>query len=202
MSKQQLAQTWSQIAADFDQIGPPFFAQSGRLLVTLAQISKGNDVLDAAAGRGAILFPAAAQVGENGRVVSIDLAAGMVNKLMVGIRDAEMRQTAVCQMDGERLAFADEPAINSPDGLQHVLKQAGFDHIKIREEVTDIVYANEETWWANLWALGTRTTLEKMSPAALQSFKSDLFQALRAFKQPDGFHILIHTLFACGEKPQ
>ena len=267
MSKQQLAQTWSQIAADFDQIGPPFFAQSGHRLVTLAQISKGNDILDAAAGRGAILFPAAVQVGENGRVVSIDLAAGMVNKLTVGIRDAGMRQTAVCQMDGEQLAFAnasfdavlcghaifyfphatrefyrvlrlggrvglsiiaqgtfdwlwqlfndhitseeppvdketDEPAINSPNGLQYVLKQAGFNHIKIREEVTDLVYTDEETWWANLWALGTRTTLEKMSPAALQSFKSDLFQALRAFKQPDGFHILIHTLFAFGEKPQ
>lgn len=268
MSKQQLAQTWSQIAADFDQIGPPFFAQSGRQLVTLAQFPPGAKILDVAAGRGAILFPAAEQVGRNGRVVSIDLAPGMIKELAFAAKNAHLTQAAVCQMDGEYLAIAADsfdvvlcghaifyfpqaanefwrvlrpggrvglsiiaagvfgwlwplfaahsptkkppddratavkaPAIDSPDGLRHCLHQAGFEHIQVKAETTETIYADEEEFWANLWLLGTRTALEKMPPTTLQSFKSDLFQTLQTFQQSDSFHIPIRTLFVSGKKP-
>ncbi|MCP4428384.1 MAG: methyltransferase domain-containing protein [Chloroflexi bacterium] len=265
---QQRAQMWSQIAANFDQIGPPIFAENGRRLVELAQIPNGAAVLDVAAGRGASLFPVAAQIGESGRAVGVDLAAGMTRELAAETKRLGVPTMHICQMDGERLAFAaaafdavlcghaifyfppaaaefyrvlrpdgrlslsivaqgtfdwlwrvfarhttedqspnaneseqNEPAINTPDGLRHLLRQAGFAHIQIREEATDYVYADEAEWLANLWALGTRRVLEKMDAASLTNFESDLFATLQPFKQTDGIHIPFRVLYASGRKP-
>ncbi len=261
MSKQEHAERWSQIAADFDQIGPPFFADSGRRLVELVQLPKGAWVLDVAAGRGAVLFPAVGQIGENGRILSIDLATGMTQELA---KTGKSPQAIICQMDGEQLAFAnasfdavlcahaifyfppaidafyrvlrpggsvglsiiaqgnfawlwqvfetyadttepstpDEPAINTPEGLRELLRRASFENLHLREEVLDYVYADAETWWANLWALGTRRALEEMTPEIQRQFKADLFAALKEFQQADGFHIPYRTLYAWGKKPR
>jgi O-methyltransferase / aklanonic acid methyltransferase len=63
-----------------DRIGPRFFTHFGQRLGAQAQLAPGAAVLDVAAGRGAMLFPAAQQVGSGGRVIGIDLAANMVQK--------------------------------------------------------------------------------------------------------------------------
>lgn len=264
MGKQQQAKRWSQIAADFDQIGPPFFSHTGRRLVELVHLSRSAVVLDVAAGRGAVLFPAAEQVGGHGRILSIDLAAGMTQALAKDVKHRDLHQAHVCQMDAEQLALADascdavlcahaifyfpqaidafyrilrpggwvglsivaqgnfdwlwqvlatyadagepvtpdEPVINSPEGLQALLHRAGFETVQTRAEAVDSVFADEEMWWANLWALGTRSTLEKMSLDIQGQFKADLFAALQAFRQDDGLHIPHHTLYAWGRKPR
>lgn len=105
MNNNQLAQLWSQIAPDFDQTGPPFFAQSGRRLVELAQIKTDDFVLDVAMGRGAILFPAAEKIGRNGRIIGIDLAAGMLQNTKADARIAQ-QPISLTQMEAEHLALA------------------------------------------------------------------------------------------------
>lgn len=259
MSKAKSAQLWSQIAPDFDQIGPPFFAQTGRRLVELLAIGEGEFVLDVASGRGATLFPAAEKVGENGRVIGTDLAAGMLHTLVTDKQPIDL-----VQMDGEYLAFAsaafdvvlcghaifyfpqaltqfgrilrlggrlgltivaagtfdwlwqllasflpaedwpptDKAAIDTPPGLQQRLAQAGFEQIEVVAETAVYIYANEETWWQNLWALGTRRTLAEMEPAMRQDFQTALYQKLQDFKQPDGVHIPCRTLLATAVKPE
>jgi ubiquinone/menaquinone biosynthesis C-methylase UbiE len=67
MDKEALAAMWNRSAPTFDQVGPRVFADLGRQLVEFAQIDPGTEVLDIACGRGAILFPAARQVGASGR---------------------------------------------------------------------------------------------------------------------------------------
>jgi SAM-dependent methyltransferase len=264
MGEQPNAARWSQIAADFDQIGPPFFADTGRRLVQLAAPPRNGIILDVAAGRGAVLFPAAKWVRRNGRVLSIDLAAGMTQALAKDVKQHALPQASVCQMDGAHLALADaacdavlcahaifyfpqainafyrvlrpggrvglsivaqgnfdwlwqvlatyadagepttpdEPAINSPEGLQSLLRRAGFEGLQTREEAVDCVFADEEMWWANLWALGTRGILEQMNPDIRQRFKADLFAALQTFRQVDGLHIPHRTVYAWGRKPR
>ncbi|MCB9422599.1 MAG: class I SAM-dependent methyltransferase [Ardenticatenaceae bacterium] len=262
-NKNDLAQSWSLIAPDFDQIGPPFFAQTGRQLVESTEVRTGDRILDAAAGRGAVLFAAAEKVGSNGRIVGIDLAEGMLRNTAVDLRTAH-QPVSLAQMDAEHLAFADaafdvvlcghaifyfppaiqefrrvlrpggkigltivaagtfdwlwqlfaayqpieepageeEPVINTRKGLKWRLELAGLEQIRVWEETAVYIYTDEETWWQNLWALGTRHTLETMKPAQQQQFKQDLFQKLQMFRQPDGVHIPISTLFATALKPE
>ncbi len=57
--KENVAGLFDRVASTYDRVGPRFFSHFGRRLVELAQIPSGADVLDVAAGRGAVLYPAA-----------------------------------------------------------------------------------------------------------------------------------------------
>lgn len=105
--KEEIVGVFSRAAATYDRIGPRFFAHFGRRLVERAQIGPGAIVLDVAAGRGAVLFPAAQQVGPGGRVIGIDLSAEMVRETAAEIQDAGWRNVEMLQMDAEELHFAD-----------------------------------------------------------------------------------------------
>ena len=96
---------FSRAAATYDRIGPPFFAHFGQRLVERAHLTPGADVLDVAAGRGAVLFAAAQQVGPSGRVRGIDLSADMVRETLADIQRAGSQQVTMQQMDAEQLDF-------------------------------------------------------------------------------------------------
>jgi SAM-dependent methyltransferase len=78
--KEGLARLFDQVASTYDHVGPRFFSHFGRRPVEVTQIPTGAVVLDVATGRGAILFPAAEQVGPQGHAVGIDLSARMVRE--------------------------------------------------------------------------------------------------------------------------
>jgi SAM-dependent methyltransferase len=65
----------------------------------------GDRVLEVAAGRGAVLFPAAERVGPGGRVLGIDLSAGMVEHTSAEIQERGLRQAEMQLMDAETLAL-------------------------------------------------------------------------------------------------
>lgn len=95
-------------APTYDQIGPRFFTHFGQRLVALAQIPKGAHVLDVATGRGAVLFPAAAAVGAQGRVIGVDLAPTMVQETAKVLAAHKLApNVAVMPMDAEALQFPD-----------------------------------------------------------------------------------------------
>jgi len=105
--KQEIAGLFDRLASTYDRIGPRFFSHFGRRLVELAQIPSGAKVLDVAAGRGAVLYPAAKQVGPHGHVVGIDLSAGMVCETAKEIKSSGLKNAEMHQMDAERLTFPD-----------------------------------------------------------------------------------------------
>lgn len=98
---------FSRAAATYDRIGPRFFAYFGQRLVAQAHLAPGAAVLDVAAGRGAVLFPAAQQVSPGGRVIGIDLSADMVRETTADIQRAGLPHVTIHQMDAEQLDFAD-----------------------------------------------------------------------------------------------
>jgi SAM-dependent methyltransferase len=106
MKAQSIAETYSRAAPAYDQIGPRFFSHFGHCLVEWARIPEGADVLDVATGRGAILFPAARQVGANGHAIGVDSSAGMVREVAAEVASAGLKQAAICQMDARALAFS------------------------------------------------------------------------------------------------
>jgi ubiquinone/menaquinone biosynthesis C-methylase UbiE len=266
--KKYVAGIFSRAASTYDQVGPPFFSYFGRRLVELARIPNGTTVLDVATGRGAILFPAAEQVGSCGRVVGVDLSTGMLRELAAQVERSNLGHAEICQMDAESLAFssasfdfvfcghsvyyfpcavrefyrvlktggqvgvtivargcsdwlwealgsyvpaqdsgADDEGekesnllLDTPNGLEGLLSEAGFESIRVIEEEADFVYVNEEEWWATMWTLGLRGTMEEMGATTLERFKREIFERIQAFMQPDGFHIPFRVLCTLGVK--
>lgn len=84
-----------------------YFPLLGQWLVDTAQISREADVLDVACGRGAVLVPAAQQVGPLGQVTGIDLSARMVQETAARVQALSLTQARVLQMDAEHLEFPD-----------------------------------------------------------------------------------------------
>jgi ubiquinone/menaquinone biosynthesis C-methylase UbiE len=99
---------FSRAAESYDQVGPQFFKPLGKRLVELANLPVGASVLDVAAGRGAVLFPAAEQVGAQGKVIGIDIAQGMVDQTNVEIQELGLTNAEMRVMDAEALDFDDE----------------------------------------------------------------------------------------------
>jgi SAM-dependent methyltransferase len=96
---------FSRAAATYDSIGPRFFTHFGQRLVDLSHITPGATVLDVAAGRGAVLFAAANQVGPGGRVVGIDLAENMVRETTADIQSRGQPNVEMHHMSAEQLDF-------------------------------------------------------------------------------------------------
>jgi ubiquinone/menaquinone biosynthesis C-methylase UbiE len=106
--KQELADFFSRSAPTYGHVGPRFFTRFGLRLVECARIPIGSQVLDVAAGRGAVLFPAAEAVGSHGRVVGIDLSTSMVEQTSREIEQRALSNVSMQQMDAEHLQFPDE----------------------------------------------------------------------------------------------
>jgi len=96
---------FNRAAATYDRIGPRFFTHFGQRLVDLTQVAPGAQVLDVAAGRGAVLFPVATRVGPRGRVVGTDLSTDMVRETAADIERAGWQQARMQQMDAQALQF-------------------------------------------------------------------------------------------------
>jgi ubiquinone/menaquinone biosynthesis C-methylase UbiE len=95
---------FDELASEYDQY-VPFFATFGRSLVTWSGLQPGQQVLDIAAGRGAVTGPAARAVGPRGAVLAIDNAPAMLRALAGDHRD--IPQLAACVMDAHQLGVRD-----------------------------------------------------------------------------------------------
>ena len=85
-----VAGLYNRVASRYSSTGPAVFAHFGQRLVDLAALAPWERVLDVGAGRGAILFPAAARVGARGQVIGIDVAAA-ITRIAALVRPALLR---------------------------------------------------------------------------------------------------------------
>lgn len=107
-TKRRLAGVFDRAAPTYDRVGPRHFWHFGRRLVELAGIASGDQVLDVATGREAVLFPAAKAAGPRGHVTGIDLSEGMVQETARELAHQGLTNADIRQMDAESLQFADE----------------------------------------------------------------------------------------------
>ena len=106
--REESLRVFSQAATIYDRVGPGIFSHFGQRLVDVAEIAAGANVLDVAAGRGALLFPAAAKVGPTGRVTAIDFSPDMVRETAKDIEARKLSHADIRQMDAEQMTFSDE----------------------------------------------------------------------------------------------
>jgi len=111
--KQRVAALFSLISADYDQGTVDFFSTFGAALVEFAELRAGERVLDVGCGRGAVTFPAAEAVGDDGHVEAIDIAPGMVDALRADVQRLGLRNVDV------RIGDAEAPGV--ADGVDAVL---------------------------------------------------------------------------------
>jgi ubiquinone/menaquinone biosynthesis C-methylase UbiE len=106
-ARRSVHQGWEEVAEAYaaDPLG--LYDACARRLVDLIEPPPGAAVLDVGTGGGAAVVPLQQRVGPSGLVVGIDIARSM---LRIAGRTAHSTATAparVCQMDAERLGFAD-----------------------------------------------------------------------------------------------
>lgn len=104
--KQDVACAYDRAADDYDQVGTRRFRRFGRELVDRLDLAPDMRVLDVGTGRGAILFPVAANLGPSGRAVGVDLALKMIVHTHAEAERQGLDNVHVQQMDADALAFA------------------------------------------------------------------------------------------------
>jgi ubiquinone/menaquinone biosynthesis C-methylase UbiE len=92
------------------------------------------------------------------------------------------------------------PALLDVDALEKILADAGFENVTVTQEEHRFLYKDKEEWWAAIWTMPTRMTLENMSPKTQEKFKADIFAKLACYEQKSALNIPIKVLFAFGGK--
>jgi ubiquinone/menaquinone biosynthesis C-methylase UbiE len=105
--REESLRVFSQSAKIYDRIGPQIFSYFGQCLVDLADLDSGDKVLDVGAGRGALLFPAAAKVGPTGHVTAIDFSPDMVRETAKDIESRKLSHAEIRHMDAEQMTLPD-----------------------------------------------------------------------------------------------
>lgn len=103
--KQEVVGVFDRAAPIYDQVGVQRFTYFGNRLIERLAIPPGAKVLDVAAGRGALLFPAAERVGSSGQVIGIDLAPTMVEETAAEISRRGLTQAEIRLADADEIEF-------------------------------------------------------------------------------------------------
>jgi ubiquinone/menaquinone biosynthesis C-methylase UbiE len=92
------------------------------------------------------------------------------------------------------------PALLDVDALEKILADAAFENVTVTKEEHRFLYKDKKEWWAAIWTMPTRMTLEKMNPKTREKFKEDIFAKLACYQQENALNIPINVLFAFGDK--
>ncbi|HEY9635948.1 MAG TPA: methyltransferase domain-containing protein [Coleofasciculaceae cyanobacterium] len=103
--KQQISELYSRRSHTYDE--SDWHLRIAHRLVEYAQISRGQQVLDIATGTGMVAIEAAQIVGSEGRVVGVDISAGML--------DQARRKIEALGLGNIELELADAEALDFPD---------------------------------------------------------------------------------------
>ncbi len=91
-------------------------------------------------------------------------------------------------------------SLDKPEEIQRWFSQAGFGNIQITSKELDMVYLDEEEWWNVEWSISARAGLEKLSPEALERFKTEASKKVQAQKQADGLHYRLEAFCTVAGK--
>lgn len=108
--KRTTTQQWQEAAAAWHRWGPTLEAWLGEateLMLDLARIDEGSNVLDVAAGAGGQTLAAARRVGRGGSVLATDIAPNILEFAAEAAHAAGLANVATRVMDGESLDVDD-----------------------------------------------------------------------------------------------
>jgi O-methyltransferase/aklanonic acid methyltransferase len=86
------------------------------------------------------------------------------------------------------LAWIAPAYTDTPEKMRQILVDGGFSDVQTGESQLDLVYGDEDAWWAGQLSNASRMTYDAMPPDTLEVFKQAAFERLSQVKQADGFH--------------
>ncbi len=101
--KQEIADLYTSRSQTYDN--SDWHLQIARRLVEYGGVSFGHQVLDIATGTGHVAIAAAQIVGSEGRVVGIDIATGMLDRVRNKAQELNLKNTEFLLADAEALDF-------------------------------------------------------------------------------------------------
>lgn len=162
---------WDKASAEYERFWAEQLAPAQNLLLQLAALTPGEQVLDIACGTGLVTFPAARAVGPTGRVVGTDLSDEMVKTITRLAADRGVRGEFTRQ-DAEQLDFPDgtfDAALCAlglmyvPDGQQAVREM----HRVLRpggRAVAAVWGARKNCGWAEIFPIVERRVASEVCP--------------------------------------
>jgi ubiquinone/menaquinone biosynthesis C-methylase UbiE len=100
---------------------------------------------------------------------------------------------------------AEGPVFDTPEGMEKIMKTAGFTDIQVISEVADFTYVTREEWWESLWSHGGRARLERIEktggPDALAQFKVEWLQQMGARKGSKNIQQSFQVLYTLAVNP-
>ena len=201
---------WDKASAQYEQFWAEQLAPAQELLLELAALKPGEQVLDIACGTGLVTFPAAKAVGAAGRVVGTDLSDEMVKAITTlaaerGVRGEFARQ------DAEQLDFPDHTfdaalcalgLMYVPDGQQavremhRVLKPGG-------RAVAAVWGARRNCGWAEIFPIVERRVASEVCPLFFMMGSGDVLSdtfSLAGFEQVKVQRISTRLNYASAEE--
>jgi ubiquinone/menaquinone biosynthesis C-methylase UbiE len=98
------------------------------------------------------------------------------------------------------------PDFETPHGMRALMRETGFDDVRVVEESRVFVYATTDEWWATQWSHGRRAVLEKIRDLSgaegLARFQSETFEHLKPMTRPDGIHHPLPVLVTLAARPR
>ncbi len=88
----------------------------------------------------------------------------------------------------------------APEDLQAVLTGASFARVETRLEKCDVVFPDEETWWAFQFTLGNRAALMRMTEETRAKFKAEYLEKMRPLLREDGLHLGVSVIYAVASR--
>ncbi|TES91169.1 MAG: methyltransferase domain-containing protein [Anaerolineales bacterium] len=102
-----MTEIWAKLVGAPDD-GLDYWGYWGVRMVEHAEINPGAEVLDSGTGdTGSSLFPAAEKVGEEGRVVGIDICKHCVGEAILGVKKRGVKNAFISEMNAEKMGFED-----------------------------------------------------------------------------------------------
>ncbi len=103
--RQRVVALFNLVASGYDNAALRYFPFAADRLIAQMQPARGAKILDVATGTGVVALAAAQAVGEEGRVVAIDLAESMLDRLQEKIDKFGIRNIDLHVMDASSLDF-------------------------------------------------------------------------------------------------
>lgn len=79
--------------------------------------------------------------------------------------------------------------ITDPDILAHLLRQAGFDDVRVVADTHVFHRADLEAYWQAARGGGFRTTVDALDAAQAEHVRATLAERLSPYQRPDGYHV-------------
>ncbi len=135
--KETTRQQWEDAAEAWHRWGPEleeWLGEATELMLDLADVQKGNRVLDVAAGAGGQTVAAARRVGQDGAILATDISPRILDFAATEARRAMLTNVATHAVDGEELDV-------EADSFDAAISRVGLIYFPDREQALGRIYS-------------------------------------------------------------